>query len=75
MSTRAFPGDAIEATAVRLKYGLNNATYQPLAATLHAWRVGSAVFHSESDILNAISQAAHHEAPKARRSLQVEGPG
>jgi hypothetical protein len=63
---RVFPRDAIEATAVRLKYGLNNATYLPLAAGLHAWRVGSAVFHSEGDVRRAIGEAAHHEPPQTR---------
>ncbi len=68
MRTRAFPRDAIEATTARLKYGLSNATYSPLAAQLHAWRVGSATFHSDSEIRRAIRQTARYEPPRTNVS-------
>jgi hypothetical protein len=66
MATRPFPRDAIEATAARLKYGLDHATYSRLAAQLHAWRLGSAIFHSDGELLRLIRSTARSEpAPRA----------
>jgi hypothetical protein len=71
MRARVFPRDAIEATTARLKYGLSSANFAPLAAKLHTWRVGSAIFHSESDVRRAIRDVARHEPPQARASQGI----
>ena len=61
MRNRPFPRDAIEASAARLTYGLDGATYSKLATELRAWRLGSAVFHSASELHSLIRKSARFE--------------
>jgi hypothetical protein len=58
---RDFPSDPIEATAARIEFGLDGATYSRLAAQLRAWRLGSAVFHSASELRRIIRTSARYE--------------
>lgn len=61
MRRKVFPRDAIEASAARVAYGLDGATYAKLVSRLPAWRLGSATFHSDSDLRRLIRENARFE--------------
>jgi hypothetical protein len=61
MRQKAFPADAIEATSARIKYGLNVKTYGMLAGQLPAWRLGSAVYHSDGELRRLIRKLVQFE--------------
>jgi len=58
---RAFPRDPIEATAARIEFGLDGATYSRLVTRLRTWRLGSAIYHSASELRRVIRESARFE--------------
>lgn len=65
MRRRAFPRDAIEANTARIEFGLDTSTYSKVATQLQAWRLGSAIYHSASELRRIIRESARYEPSAA----------
>jgi hypothetical protein len=62
MPEPTFPPDAIEAITARLRYGLNQRSWDQVTAGLPRWRVGTATFISEDQLRRAIKLLARFES-------------